>query len=219
MTSLVCPNLFSFRLFLCLLGLLCAPVSSSSFSCCPTSYLFVMSALAGSNNPLIRLRCKLACPSHLNRFMLRPKLKQPALDSDIDSDDDSEENQPLLKKIKPDHEDQVKEVKSPKVEIKEDVENVDDDDEDDEDDDDDNDEEEKVEVDEIVHPDLILQDVIPSDEIMEDGNEETLETVIEEPVNLLEEDDNSISEPPLRSCSVDHEIAEVLSVSTGTRSI
>ena len=41
--------------------------------------------------------------------------------------------------------------------------------------------------------------------------ETTEETVIEEPVNLLDEQD-SISEPPLRSCSIDFEEQEVVSI-------
>ena len=127
---------------------------------------------------------------------------------------DSDENQPLIKKIKsdPNQNDYQKQAvttsddKKPKAEIetKYEKEKV---------------KEEKTE--EVIQPDLILEEV--QDEIMEeeegvvskrDGATPTspkLETVIEEPVSLIEEDDNSISDPPLRSCSVDQE-AEVVSI-------
>ena len=127
---------------------------------------------------------------------------------------DSDENQPLIKKIKsdPNQIDYQKQAvttsddKKPKAEIE--IE----------------DEKEKVKVEkteEVIQPDLILEEV--QDEIMEEEegvvskrDEATptspkLETVIEEPVSLIEEDDNSISDPPLRSCSVDQE-AEVGSI-------
>ena len=129
---------------------------------------------------------------------------------------DSDENQPLIKKIKsdPNQNDYQKQAvvttsddKKPKAEI-EDQEKM---------------EKEKVKfekTEEIVQPELILEEV--QDEVMEeegvvserDGATPTspkLETVIEEPVSLIEEDDNSISDPPLRSCSVDQE-AEVVSI-------
>ena len=52
------------------------------------------------------------------------------------------------------------------------------------------------------------QPKIDDDQVEEETTEET---VIEEPVNLLEEQD-SISEPPLRSCSIDFEETEVVSI-------
>ena len=125
---------------------------------------------------------------------------------------DSDENQPLIKKIKsdPNQNDYQKQAvttsddKKPKaeIEIEEEKEQV------------------KVEkTEEVFQPDLILEEV--QDEIMEEGvvserdgatpTSPKLETVIEEPVSLIEEDDNSISDPPLRSCSVDQE-AEVVSI-------
>ena len=131
-----------------------------------------------------------------------------------ENESDSDENQPLIKKIKsdPNQNDYQKQAvttsddKKPKAEIE-----IEDD------------EKEKVKVEkteEVIQPDLILEEV--QDEIMEeegvvserDGATPTspkLETVIEEPVSLIEEDDNSISDPPLRSCSVDQE-AEVVSI-------
>ena len=130
-----------------------------------------------------------------------------------ENESDSDENQPLIKKIKsdPNQQDYQKQAvttsddKKPKAEIE--IE----------------DEKEKVKVEkteEVIQPDLILEEV--QDEIMEDGGvlsekdgatptSPKLETVIEEPVSLIEEDDNSISDPPLRSCSVDQE-AEVVSI-------
>ena len=67
-------------------------------------------------------------------------------------------------------------------------------------------EELKIEVDDNKEEELPK---IDDDDLEE---EETIEeTVIEEPVNLLEEQD-SISEPPLRSCSIDFEEQEVVSI-------
>ena len=130
-----------------------------------------------------------------------------------ENESDSDENQPLIKKIKsdPNQNDYQKQAvttsddKKPKAEIE-----IEDD------------EKEKVKVEkteEVIQPDLILEEV--QDEIMEEGvvserdratpTSPKLETVIEEPVSLIEEDDNSISDPPLRSCSVDQE-AEVVSI-------
>ena len=129
---------------------------------------------------------------------------------------DSDENQPLIKKIKSDPNQNdynqkqavvtTSDDKKPKAEI-EDQEKM---------------EKEIVKVEkteEIFQPELILEEV--QDEVMEEGvvserdgatpTSPKLETVIEEPVSLIEEDDNSISDPPLRSCSVDQE-AEVVSI-------
>ena len=138
--------------------------------------------------------------------------KQEADFEDEFDDFDYDENQPLIKKVKSNYDKSSSDKSSEDHEEEVTIEDEDDEDEPDKEIKDAKEEpkvEERVEIEENVQiPNLILEEV--QDEVLENAENENLETVIEEPV--IEEDDNSISEPPLRSCSVDTPEAEIVSI-------